>query len=124
MAFAVSVLKNGDVFLATRITGPTHNMLALDFTAGRDSYVKDLADTDCSPDFAAKVEEQVLRGFDELGVARDELVGIQFNGGDTPSDSAYYELATAILKTRASGDEVEQFVPQWSPTSELTDEAE
>ena len=52
MGFAVSVLKNDDVFLATRITGPTHNMLALDFTAGRDSYVKDLADTDGPPDFA------------------------------------------------------------------------
>ena len=118
------VLKNDDVFLATRITGPTHNMLALDFTAGRDAYVKDLADTDGPPDFAANVEDQVLRGLDDLGVVRDELVGIQFDGGDAPSDSAYYELATVILKTRASGEEVEHFVPQWSPTSELTDEAE
>ena len=97
---------------------------AQDFTAGRDAYVKDLADTDCPADFAANVEDQVLRGFDELGVAREELAGIQFNEGDTPSDSAYYELATVILKTRASGEKVEHFVPQWSPTSELTDEAE
>ena len=118
------VLKNGDVFLATRITGPTHNMLALDFTAGRDSYVKDLADTDGPPDFAAKVEDQVLRGFDELGVAREELVGIQFDGGDTPSDSAYYELTAAILKARANGEDVGHFVPRWSPTAERTDEAE
>ena len=111
------VLQNGDVFLATRITGPSHNMLALDFTHDRTAYMKNLAELPEGAVTAESVREQVLSAFDEVGVPREDLVGVQFDATDTPSDSVYVELARLILEVRASGAEVEPFVPAWAPSN-------
>lgn len=118
------VLRNGEVFLATHIAGPSHNLLVLDFTPCRSDYVKDLAEANEPSISRSTVEEQVLRCLDESEVEPAELAGIQFDGTDTFSESVYYELAQAILEVRVNGTEVGTFSPRWSPLDFEQDEAE
>ncbi len=115
----MKVLRNGDTFLATRVTGPSHNLLGLDFTAGLDMYVKDLGQSGPPSVDQGSVVKQVTRALAELGVDAAELTGIQFNAQDTPSDVVYYEMAKVIIQHRRNGDVLDEFVPTWSPRNEM-----
>ena len=80
------VSRSGDLFIATRITGPSHNFLGLDFRSEFENYSKDFAESDPSPKMADSVRRQVLSAIDEANMAAHELIGIQFDSTDTPSD--------------------------------------
>lgn len=95
------VSKRGDLYIATRIAGATHHFLGLDFSRGIDQYAKDLSgDPSPSQELFEVILDQVGRVFEEQGLSESELSGIQFDGRDTPSESAYTLLAREIIAAR------------------------
>ena len=109
------LLRSGDVFIATRTAGPAHNFLGLDFTERALTYTKDLDDCSNPAIQIESVQSQVERALDELGADHSAIFGIQYVGSDTPSDTAYYELAKAIVEHQQLDSELEEFTPTWSP---------
>lgn len=93
------VVRNDDLYIATHVSGPTHNLLGLDFTHGKEPYEQNLSESPSATD-AESIRQQVLKAFNDEGIDATMLVGIQFNSEDTPSESVYYELAKAILQQR------------------------
>lgn len=109
------LLRSGNVFIATRTTGPTQNFLGLDFTERSSKYTKDLADCSDPAIQIDSVQSQVAAALGELEVDTTSLSGIQYVGTDSPSDTVYYELAKAIIEHRQLGTELDEFSPSWSP---------
>ena len=99
----MSVVQKGDLYIATRVTGPTHNFLGLDFARDLEEYTRDLADSPAeTTELIDSIRRQVGQVLCEAQLDASDLCGIQFDSGDTPSDSVYVELTREILEARAS----------------------
>jgi hypothetical protein len=96
--------RNGDWYHAHRITGPSHNLLALRFDEANASgpIVEPLSGSNEPPVIAADdVQRQVLAGVAEanlrLGTSYN-VAAIRFVATDTPSPKIYNFLAKAIVE--------------------------
>ncbi len=104
----MQVIKDGDLYKIARITGPTHNFLALRFglTAGPTPRVEALASRS-----GARLDGDALGGEVEKGVAdANQRLGtsyqvdlIQFVPDDTPPETAYRGLAERITEAMHRG---------------------
>lgn len=115
----MKVLRHNDLLVATRISGPAHNLLGLDFTADLAPYERDLAGDTPEPQVDIEtVRRQVQTAMEayvgQHGIA-PQLMGIQYLSTDTPSDTVYALLATEILGCLSRLDELDTFEPIWSP---------
>jgi hypothetical protein len=99
--------KDGDWLQVIRITGPSHNLLALKFgkidAAGL--IVERLSVSNEAPVIDAEdVERQVLEGVAEASALLGEhhhVKAIRFVTTDTPSSNIYFSLAKAIVEQLA-----------------------
>lgn len=99
----MQVIKDGDLYKIARITGPTHNLLALRFGAptGPTPRVEALDSRS-----GARLDRDAVRGEVEKGVAdANQRLGtsyrvdlIQFVPDDTPPETAYRGLAERITE--------------------------
>lgn len=97
------VSREGDVFIAMRVTGPTHNILKLDFSPNGDSTQTDRSTGSGKRVSAEDVEAQLAEALEAFGVDRSEISNVVFDSSDTPSSTVYKEMATAILNFRKHG---------------------
>ena len=95
--------REGDVYIAMRVTGHSYNILKLDFSPAGPRYISDRAPlADVSVTYGS-VSEQVREAFHSLGVNRASVRGVVFDSRDTPSVTIYQELAKAIIRYRNFG---------------------
>ena len=107
----LQVIKSGNLYKASRVTGPAHNFLGLTLTSGDvagDVHVQELsvsgAETPLSLLDSMHVVEKVLEGVSqanaELGTAY-QVEGVQFVPTDSADLNAYVELAKRITHEAA-----------------------
>ena len=111
------VLKHGRLLVATRISGPSHNFLGLDFDNDRTPYEQDLADpSKAGAVSATSVLDQVAEAVDAHQQNHDvrlHPIGIVYLSTDTPTTTAYRELAAEILAAVSHMDTLDTFEPPW-----------
>ena len=98
------VSREGDVYIAMRVTGPSHNILKLDFAPAGVRCVSDRAPVASTSVTSGLVEAQVDWAFRSLGEDRAHVSGVVFDSRDTASDVVYRELAQAIIRYRRFGE--------------------
>jgi hypothetical protein len=97
-------VRDGDWYLATRITGPTHNLLGLRFGQPHGSHpaIERSSVGGGSPIIEADdVLKQVLDGLSDANTKLGtdyRVAAIRFITDDTPSSSAYRFLAKSIVE--------------------------
>ena len=114
----MSVVRNGDLYIATRITGPTANVLGLDFSTGREPYVRDFSEPEAPSPAIDSIRRQVVEVLRAAGVDEADLVGIQFDSQDSPSESVYGELTRQILESRRSHEHADSSDRMWPTKTE------
>lgn len=98
--------QNGDWIYAARITGPTHNYLALRLIAGEAGETSEPLIEALPDEGKARVRSEDVKGqvsetitwWNEECPTKVRLVGIRYVPSDTPSDRVYGSLAHTILK--------------------------
>ena len=98
----MSVVRNGQLYVATRITGPTANVLGLDFASDREPYVRDFSEPENPSPVIDSIRRQVVEVLRAAHIDESHLVGIQFDSRDSPSEIVYGELARQILESKRS----------------------
>ena len=104
--------RNGRWLMVSRITGPTHNLLQVDFTqtegAPSIEALPSIHAMPAKPLEAGQVLQQVIAGVDaanrELGTSY-RASAVRFVADDSRPESVYRELAFALVKHLASGRE-------------------
>ncbi len=99
------VTRRGDFYLATRITGPRHNLLALRFAAEGELVARPLV-TDRSPTGDGELDESTLVVAALAGVAAGNLelrtdyvvAALEYRRDDTRPESIYTDLAIEIVR--------------------------
>lgn len=113
----MSVLRHNQLFVATRVTGPQHNLLGLDFTDDLAPYARDLSSGEGDKRIDIEnVREQVNAAAIEFASEHGPLpvvAGIHYLSSDTPSDTAYHVLAMEIFGSLSRIDELDTFEPRW-----------
>ena len=82
----MSVVRNGQLYVATRITGPTANVLGLDFASDREPYVRDFSEPENPSPVIDSIRRQVVEVLRAAHIDESHLVGIQFDSRDSPSE--------------------------------------
>ncbi len=104
----MQVTRRGDLYKVARITGPTHNYLAIKFgkPSGQAPEIVALRDDVKVRLDATKVRDEVSKGVAEanqrLGTSY-EVALIQFVPDDSPPEAGYRELAVKITEEMHSG---------------------
>ena len=104
----MEVTRRGDIYRVARITGPTHNYLAIRFGKpdGRKPDVVSLDDGVKVRLDASKVRDEVSKGVADankrLGTSY-EVALIQFVPDDSPPEAGYRELAVRIVEDMHRG---------------------
>lgn len=99
--------RDGDWYQATRITGPSHNLLALKLSepGASEPIVERLSVSNEAPVIDADdVQRQVLEGVTEANAelgTNYHVAAIRFVTTDTPSFSIYRSLAKVIVEKLA-----------------------
>lgn len=102
--------KNGSWHELVRITGPTHNMLALQLTTKAIKSVKVEAIGQAPSESkleSANVLRQVRSGIERANALQGttfSVSAVRYDANDTPSDTVYRLLAQEVVKRAAAED--------------------
>ena len=112
----MKLYRTGDMIVGTRITGPSHNYLGLEFSEHGDTYIEDLAEQGYEGRVEAdevnrQIDQAVKDHASQTGEAAQRVRGIRFLSSDTPGNDAYYQLTIEMLRSLPVADDLELLGP-------------